>query len=156
MQLYYLPHCCSRTRTIWLSEENLLNLLGEVPHLLCPLFSSCNFGVLYSFVFYKIWWSVSLNRNYCKFFFPMHLSRWLGGQFPTQFEQERGVLLFSFWKLFEKDLFADRGLLGNWIALNLAGMSVLFCCWIWCWFRIPSSILLANSGACRGSTVFLK
>ena len=64
-------------------------------------------------------------------------------------------LLFGFWKLFSKEQFAVRGLLGNWIAFTLAGLSVLFCCWIRCWFRIPSSILITNSSACRGSTVCL-
>ena len=35
-------------------------------------------------------------------------------------------------------------------------MSVVLCCWIWCWFRIPSSMLMASSYDWRGSTVCLR
>ena len=88
--------------------------------------------------------------------FAMHLSRWFGSQFPPQFEQYRGGRFPCLLKLFQSDQFDDRELAGNWIVFTLAGMRVLLCCCIWCWFCIPSSILIANSSAYLRSTKCLR
>ena len=88
--------------------------------------------------------------------FAMPFLRWFGSQLPPQFEQYSCKWLFGFCKLFDNEQFIDRGLFGSWVAFTLAGTRVLLCRWFWCWLRISSSMLNANSNAWRGSAVRLR